>query len=84
MITYKIEGLSEVIRSLNEVGKQATNKEFDDAVRVASEPIVKELKAQYEPLRTEVGKASEDTHIGDSVRAFQEKKQVEEHSLLTT
>jgi HK97 gp10 family phage protein len=74
MISFKIEGIGDVIKSLEGLGREVTSKEFDKVVKDASIPIVEKLKAEYEPLRSETGKASRDTHIGDSVRAFQRKK----------
>lgn len=74
MIRFKIEGLGDVVKSLHGLGNDVTSKEFDKVVKDASVPIIEKLKSEYEPLRSETGKASRDTHIGDSVRAFQRKK----------
>lgn len=74
MINFKLTGVSELVDKLGELGKGLSGKEIDKAVELAADPIVQALKAAYEPHRTKTGKASRDTHIGDSVQAFQRKR----------
>lgn len=74
MIRFKLTGVDELVDKLGELGKGLSGKEIDKAVELAAEPIVQALKAAYEPHRTKTGKASRDTHIGDSVQAFQRKR----------
>ena len=74
MIRFKLTGVDELVDKLGELGRGLDAKEIDRAVELAAEPIVQALKAAYEPHRTKTGKASRDTHIGDSVQAFQRKR----------
>ena len=74
MINFKLTGVSELVDKLGDIGKGLSGKEIDKAVELAAEPVVQALKSAYEPLRTKTGKASRDTHIGDSVQAFQRKR----------
>jgi hypothetical protein len=56
------------------VANNLDSKDIDYAVKLAAEPIVQSLKSAYEPHRVNTGKKSMDTHIGDSVQAFQRKR----------
>lgn len=74
MINFKVTGIDALVDKLGRLGNSLDSKDIDQAVKLAAEPIVQALKSAYEPHRTKTGKKSLDTHIGDSVQAFQRKR----------
>lgn len=74
MINFKVTGIDALVDTLGRMGNNLDSKDIDKAVKLASEPIVQALKSAYEPHRVKTGKKSLDTHIGDSVQAFQRKR----------
>lgn len=74
MINFKVTGIDALVDKLGRMGNNLDSKDIDQAVKLAAEPIVQALKSAYEPHRVKTGKKSMDTHIGDSVQAFQRKR----------